>query len=316
MTLEPLLDAAPAIQIHVAAGTAAFLLGGFILFRRRGDRLHRLGGRVWVGLMLVVTLSSFFIHTIRMWGPWSPIHLLSIGTILALAGGIAAIRNRDIRAHRRSMRMTYAGSLLVAGFFTFMPGRLMNEVVLGAAPAAAAAADHGPGLLDIVTGTPLWVWPLLLYVLYVGWAATRDRTVALWRLLVMPAIIAALGLWNLLSAPVSAAGLAALGAGAMLGAIIGLRVAARRPAIRLPDGRLALAGDWLPLLLFLAIFAVRYATGAAVAIDPSLAADPVFRVAGLFLSGLFAAMMIARTVGALPAGTLLPARPLKRSIPR
>jgi hypothetical protein len=26
-------------------------------------------------LMLTVAISSFFIHIIRLWGPWSPIHL-------------------------------------------------------------------------------------------------------------------------------------------------------------------------------------------------------------------------------------------------
>lgn len=35
-----------------------------------------------------------------------------------------------------------------------------------------------PGLLDIVTHTPLWVWPLIAYALYAGWARTRDRIVS------------------------------------------------------------------------------------------------------------------------------------------
>ncbi len=48
MDFAPLLNASPAIQIHVAAAVIAFALGGFVLFRRKGDRLHRIGGKIWV----------------------------------------------------------------------------------------------------------------------------------------------------------------------------------------------------------------------------------------------------------------------------
>ncbi|MDP3895177.1 MAG: DUF2306 domain-containing protein [Mesorhizobium sp.] len=131
MTLEPLLAASPAIQIHVAAAIAAFALGGYVLFRRKGDHRHRMAGRVWVGLMLLVTLSSFFIHTIRLVGPWSPIHLLSIGTTIALVYAVRMARVRQIAAHRRTMQATYVGALLIAGLFTFLPGRVMHEVMFG-----------------------------------------------------------------------------------------------------------------------------------------------------------------------------------------
>lgn len=131
MTLQPLLDSSTAIQIHVAAAVLAFLLGAVVLFRRKGDRLHRIGGRVWVGAMVIVCVSSMFIHTIRLFGPWSPIHLLSIGTMLALGAGIWRVWRRDIEGHRRTMQWTYAGALLIAGAFTFLPGRIMHEVLFG-----------------------------------------------------------------------------------------------------------------------------------------------------------------------------------------
>lgn len=129
MTLEPLLEASPAIQIHTAAAIAAFGLGAVILFRRKGGRVHMMAGRIWVATMLLVTLSSFFIHTIRMWGLWSPIHLLSIGTTGSLILGVYMIRKRNIASHRRIMQSTYLGALIIAGFFTFMPGRIMHEVL-------------------------------------------------------------------------------------------------------------------------------------------------------------------------------------------
>ncbi len=131
MTLQPLLDASPVIQLHALAAILAFFLGGLVLFRRKGDRLHKLGGRIWVSLMLTVAMSSFFIHTIRLWGPWSPIHLLSLGTLAALAWGVGLARMRRIADHRRVMKATYLGALVIAGVFTLLPGRIMNEVFFG-----------------------------------------------------------------------------------------------------------------------------------------------------------------------------------------
>lgn len=136
MNFEPLMNASPAIQIHVVAAILAFVLGGVVLFRRKGDRLHRLGGKIWVGLMLVVALSSLFIHTIRLWGPWSPIHLLSIATLWGLYRGVTLARLRRIAEHRRTMQGVYLGALIIAGVFTFMPGRIMHEVFFeGPSPA-------------------------------------------------------------------------------------------------------------------------------------------------------------------------------------
>jgi len=149
MDFTPLLSASPAIQIHTLAAVLAFGLGGFVLFRRKGDRLHRIGGRIWVGLMLAVCLSSFFIHTIRMFGPWSPIHLLSVGTLFALWRGVTLARLRRIAKHRLAMQLTYVGALVLAGFFTFMPGRIMHEVFFGGPQPmigiAAAAAIGAAG---------------------------------------------------------------------------------------------------------------------------------------------------------------------------
>ncbi|MEO3387545.1 DUF2306 domain-containing protein [Mesorhizobium sp. CAU 1741] len=131
MTLTPLLEASFAIKLHVLAATLAFLLGGLVLFRRKGGPYHRLAGRVWVGLMLVVALSSFFIHMIRLVGPWSPIHLLSIATLWYLYRGVQAARQKRIPHHRGIMQGLFLGALVGAGLFTFLPGRIMHEVFFG-----------------------------------------------------------------------------------------------------------------------------------------------------------------------------------------
>jgi uncharacterized membrane protein len=309
MTLQPLLDASPVIQVHALAAVAAFFLGAFVLFRRKGTPAHRFAGRLWAALMVLVAGSSFFIHTIRLWGPWSPIHLLSIATLVSLAYAIFLIRRHNVAAHARVMKALYAGALVVAGIFTLLPGRIMNHVVFGAGPAlagthAAADAAHGPTAFDIVSNTPLWVWPLLLYLLYVGWSRTGDRIVAPARLVIMPAVIVGLALYNLVSPEPSFGMLLGFACGAAAGAFAGYAIGRRRVAERLGDGMLKIKGDWMPLVLIVAIFAVHYARGVALALHPALARDAAFLLAGATLSGLFAAMMVARTIAALPPGLL------------
>ena len=79
--------------------------------------------------MLAVVVSSFFIHTIRLWGPFSPIHLLSIFTLAMLPLAVAHARRHAVE--RRAMLGLFVGALVIAGIFTFLPGRIMHAVVFG-----------------------------------------------------------------------------------------------------------------------------------------------------------------------------------------
>lgn len=131
MTLEPLLAASLAIQIHAFAAMGAFAVGIVQLAGPKGTRLHRVLGWSWVLMMVTVAASGFWIHEIRLLGPWSPIHLLSVWVLAATPYAVWAARRKRIRAHRGTMIGLFAGALIVAGLFTFLPGRIMNQVLLG-----------------------------------------------------------------------------------------------------------------------------------------------------------------------------------------
>ena len=131
MSLAPLLDAAPAIPVHAFAAMAAFALGLVQFAAPKGTLPHRTVGWIWVGLMAIVAASSFWIHEIRLLGPWSPIHLLSIFTLIVLPIAVWRARRHRVADHRRIMTMTFVGALVIAGLFTFMPGRIMHAVVFG-----------------------------------------------------------------------------------------------------------------------------------------------------------------------------------------
>jgi uncharacterized membrane protein len=129
MSLAPLLDAAPAIPFHAFAAMTAFVLGIVQFAAPKGTLPHRTLGWIWVGLMAFVAASSFWIHQIRLFGPWSPIHLLSIFTPIMLVVGVMAARGHNVRRHKITMISIFAGALVVAGLFTLAPGRIMHTVI-------------------------------------------------------------------------------------------------------------------------------------------------------------------------------------------
>lgn len=131
MTIEPLLKAGPVIYLHAGLALAAFGLGVVQLTAKKGVRLHRVMGWIWVSLMGGVAILSFSIHQLRLWGPWSPIHLLSLFTLGSLVLGVHAARRHDVITHRRAMLVLFLGALVIAGVFTLLPGRIMHAVVFG-----------------------------------------------------------------------------------------------------------------------------------------------------------------------------------------
>lgn len=129
MDATPLLSSSFAIVLHALTAMVAALLGTLILFLRKGTRWHKVLGRVWVGAMLVVAISSFFISEARMFGPYSLIHVLSVFTLVSLVSGVVAIRRGNVIGHRMTMISLYVLALLLTGAFTLLPGRRMHVVI-------------------------------------------------------------------------------------------------------------------------------------------------------------------------------------------
>lgn len=120
------IDTAPVhILAHAAIGIVAIILGGSVLFRRKGTFAHRTLGRVWAGSMYFIALGSFWIQSD---GHLSWIHALSTGMIITLTVSIWAIRTGRTKAHRISMQCAYV-SLCVTAAFTLLPYRLMGQLV-------------------------------------------------------------------------------------------------------------------------------------------------------------------------------------------
>jgi uncharacterized membrane protein len=161
----------PVIAIHAIVATAALVLGGFNLLRRkRGDRLHRAVGRTWVIFMLFVSAGSFFIGGLH--GYVEPLgiflHALAAWTIVSLSLGVLFARRGNVRRHRGFMIGTYCGLVAATIGVVVVPSRRVPSYF------------HAyPGLFAAITAGIIAVSVLVIQSLAIVLAWRRPRTAAL-----------------------------------------------------------------------------------------------------------------------------------------
>ncbi len=117
-----------ALYIHLFTAVPAIPLGAFVLWRKKGGRIHRLLGRIWGTLMMVTALSTFWLQSLS--GGFSFIHLFAVLTLVSIPIALWNARRGNIRAHRNAMRGVYAG-LISAGLLALVPGRTLGALLLG-----------------------------------------------------------------------------------------------------------------------------------------------------------------------------------------
>lgn len=116
-----------AIQIHLGAAAATFVIGAVLMVGPKGTLPHKQLGWTWAATMGTTALSSFFIQDLNP-GGFSFIHAISGWVLVALPAGLYAARRHKVRAHRNSMIGMYVGGMFFAGAFAFTPGRLLYAV--------------------------------------------------------------------------------------------------------------------------------------------------------------------------------------------
>ncbi len=117
-----------ALWIHLGTVIPALPLGAWVLSRRKGTPAHKMAGRIWMALMFITAIDSFWVRSVT--GHIGPIHILSALTIVIVPLSIAQARRGNIAAHKRMAVGLYIG-LIVAGAFTLLPGRLIGNLVFG-----------------------------------------------------------------------------------------------------------------------------------------------------------------------------------------
>ena len=125
------------VYAHAALALLAVPLGLYIFINKKGTKQHRILGRTWATILVIVSLTAVFIQTIKQ-GQYSLIHLLipwTLGSLIYSIWNIKKFKKTKIErykyAHMYSMIGVYIGALLVAGLFTLSPGRFFHQIIFG-----------------------------------------------------------------------------------------------------------------------------------------------------------------------------------------
>lgn len=153
-------------------------------------------------------------------------------------------------------------------------------------------------ILEILRRTPVWVFPLFLLLLYLGYVQSRTRPVGTARLAVLPVLMPGLSIIGMLQVfGVSAIALSCW-LTALLATVASVRaVGVPRGASWSPDANAYIVpGSWWPLLLIMAIFFTRYAVAVALAMNPSLPQLALFTAVVSVTYGLPSGYFVGRAL--------------------
>ena len=115
--------------VHLATVVPCFLVGAWLLLRRKGTTVHKRFGRVYAVLILctaLVTLAMPALVGPRLLNHFGFIHLFSVLVLVCVPAALYSIRHGNVAAHRGHMVGVYVGGILIAGSFALMPGRLLH----------------------------------------------------------------------------------------------------------------------------------------------------------------------------------------------
>ncbi|MFZ4715211.1 MAG: DUF2306 domain-containing protein [Bacteriovoracaceae bacterium] len=115
------------LWLHLITIIPVLIVGPFILFRRKGDKLHKVLGKMWAILMIVSCLFSFGIQSD---GGLSWLHGLAAFTIFSVVRALIAIKRKDLKTHERAMRGSYVGACIAFIFAAAVPSRLIGGWLL------------------------------------------------------------------------------------------------------------------------------------------------------------------------------------------
>jgi hypothetical protein len=152
---------------------------------------------------------------------------------------------------------------------------------------------------NILNGTPLWVWGLFAFLIFLGLRAFRTSTTSLPRLAILPSVFFVWGVYGVIAAFGAtpshlgvwlAAFVVGVGAGTLLAR------AARLEADHV-NGLVRIAGGPSTLMLILTIFAAKYVFGFLHATRPAAFADARWWMSEIALSGFLSGMFAGRLAG-------------------
>lgn len=98
--------------IHLISGIIALILGGLIIILKKGTKIHKQVGYVYVISMIILIITSFFIY--RLFGKFGIFHYLSLLSTFSLLAGMLPMYKKvktpkDYETHFKRMYWSVVG---------------------------------------------------------------------------------------------------------------------------------------------------------------------------------------------------------------
>lgn len=153
-------------------------------------------------------------------------------------------------------------------------------------------------LIQALNNTPLWVYLVLLGLLVLGYQQSKDRQVGHVRLLILPLILLMFSFYGVLSSfgftflPVLAWSLGFLPLMVFARTLLKPKIVSFSPT----TATFHIRGSWLPMVLLLGIFSVKYAIGYSTARHLPILQELWFIICVCLVLGLLGGVLTTRAI--------------------
>ncbi len=116
-------------------------------------------------------------------------------------------------------------------------------------------------IIEIISRTPIWVFVLFIFLVVLGYSQTKDRIINVKRTFILPICMLILSLYSIYSSY----GISFLSLSVwMLASLLCLCFCIKlsfTPQIKLINNTIKVSGSWLPFILIMIIFSIKYTIG-------------------------------------------------------
>ena len=116
---------------HLATVIPCFIIGTVLLLIKKGTNTHVTFGRIYMILMLITATITLFMPAEvgpTVFNHFGWIHSFSFLTLYTVPTAYLAIKKGNVKVHKRKLILLYFGAIIIAGGFTFVPGRYLHNL--------------------------------------------------------------------------------------------------------------------------------------------------------------------------------------------
>jgi uncharacterized membrane protein len=122
------------IYAHLITVVPCFFIGAYLLAVQKGTLFHKTLGKIYMILMFTTAIITLFLPANvgpQFLNHFGYIHLFSFLTLYSVPTAIIAIKKGQVKKHKLKMIVLYVGAIIIAGGFTFTPGRYLHNLFFG-----------------------------------------------------------------------------------------------------------------------------------------------------------------------------------------